>query len=51
MRVAKNSAFSSNCCGYAAVAGTSAPNIIRMDTAGQVVSIILLSVGRFHLAS
>ena len=49
--MAKNSAFSSNCCGCTAAAGTSAPNVIGMDTAGQVVSIVLLSVGRWDLMS
>ena len=50
MRQGKNSAFSFNCCGYSAVAGTSAPNVIQVDTTGQVVSISMLRVGRLGIA-
>lgn len=50
MRQGKNAAFSFNCCGYSAVAGTSAPNVIQVDTTGQVVSISMLSVGRLGIA-
>ena len=39
------------CCGQSAVAGSSAPNVIQMDTTGQVVSIALLSVGRLDIVS
>ena len=38
------------CCGHSAVVGSSAPNVIQMDTTGQVVSIALLFTGRLEIA-